>query len=247
MLDKVKDSTSKVKGFISRNKKLILLVLLLLLGFIIYNSIGNGYHKKEIKALEKEIAIVQDQFEEAVAEKERYKDSSELYESVAETNGIMVDALKAKAEEQRKEKEKALAALRNLPKDVIDTFFSNRYANVTKSDIGLEIDKNVGNEIIVELVEKDHLVGELATAENVSNTLTTQVKSLQSSLMFSKAALVQADSAIALKTKQFDLSQQVNDMLKKDLKTAKKKAFWNQFKGAGAGIAAGLVVGLLAK
>jgi len=210
MLDKVKDSTSKVKGFISRNKKLILLVLLLLLGFIIYNSIGNGYHKKEIKALEKEIATVQDQFEEVVAEKERYKDSSELYEFVAETNGIMVDALKAKAEEQRKEKEKALAALRNLPKDVIDTFFSNRYANVAKSDIGL-------------------------------------VKSLQSSLMFSKAALVQADSAIALKTKQFDLSQQVNDMLKKDLKTAKKKAFWNQFKGAGAGIAAGLVVGLLAK
>lgn len=247
MLDKVKDSASTVKGFLSRNKKLILIVLLLLLGFIIYNSMGNGYHKKEIKALEKEIAVVQDQFEEAVAEKERYRDSSELYEFVAETNGIMVEALKIKAEEQRKEKEKALASLRNLSKDVIDTFFINRYANVTKSDTGLEIDKNVGNEIIVELVEKDHLVDELATAENISNTLTTQVKSLESSLMFSKAALVQADSAISLKTKQFDLSQQVNDMLKKDLKTAKKKAFWNQFKGAGIGVAAGLVVGLLAK
>lgn len=247
MLDKVKGTASTVKGFLSRNKKLILIVLLLLLGFIIYNSIGNGYHKKEIKALEKEIAIVQDQFEEAVAEKERYKDSSELYEFVAETNGIMVDALKTKAEEQRKEKEKALAALRNLPKDVIDTFFINRYTNVTKSDIGLEIDKNVGNEIIIELVEKDHLVEELATAENVSNTLTIQVKALENSLMFSKAALVQADSAITLKSKQFDLSRQVNDMLKKDLKTAKKKAFWNQFKGAGVGLAAGLVVGLIAK
>jgi len=247
MLDKVKDSTSKVKQFISRNKKLILLVLLLLLGFIIYNSIGNNYHKKEIKALEKEIEIVQDQFEEAVEEKERYKDSSELYEFAAETSGVMVEALKVKAEQQRKEKEKALAALRDLPKDVIDTFFITRYANVNKSDIGLELDKNVGNEIIVELVEKDHLVEELATAEHTSNTLGVQVKNLQTSLMFSKAALVQADSAITHKSKQFDLSQQTNDMLKKDLKTAKKKAFWNQWKGAGAGIAAGLIVGLLAK
>lgn len=247
MIDKVKQSTSQVKDFILRNKKLILLVLLLLIGFIIYNSIGNSYHKKEIKKLEKEITVIQDQFEEAVAEKERYKDSSELYEFAAETSGIMADALKIKAEEQRKEKEKALAALRNLPKDVIDTFFITRYANVNKSDIGLELDKNVGNEIIIELVEKDHLVEELATAENISNTLGTQIKSLETSLMFSKAALVQADSAILFKSKQFDLSQQVNDMLKKDLKTAKKKAFWNQWKGAGVGIAAGLVVGLLAK
>jgi hypothetical protein len=247
MIDKVKQSTFQVRDFISRNKKLILLVLLLLIGFIIYNSIGNNYHKKEIKKLEEEITVIQDQFEEAVAEKERYKDSSELYEFVAETSGIMVDALKIKAEEQRKEKEKALTALRNLPKDVIDTFFITRYANVTKSDTGLELDKNVGNEIIVELVEKDHLVGELATAENLSNTLSTQVKSLETSLMFSKAALTQADSAITLKSKQFDLSQQVNDMLKKDLKTAKKKAFWNQWKGAGVGVAAGLVVGLIAK
>lgn len=238
---------TKIKEFISKNKKLILLVLLLLLGFILFNSISSGYHKKEIKALEKEIEIVQDQFEEAVAEKERFKDSSLVYEVQAEQASKEADAFKAKAAKERKAKEEALATLRNLPKDVIDTFFINRYVNVPKSDVGLEVDKNVGNEIIVELVEKDHLVGELATAEHLSNTLTTQVKSLESSLMFSKAALVQADSAIAFKSKQFDLSQQVNDLLKKDLKTAKKKAFWNQWKGAGAGIAAGLVVGLLAK
>ena len=102
---------------------------------------------------------------------------------------------------------------------------------------GLELDKNVGNEIIVELVEKDHLVGELATAENLSNTLGVQVKSLESSLMFSKAALSQADSAIALKSKQFEMQQQVSDLLKQDLKTAKNKAFWNKWKGAGVGIA----------
>ena len=238
---------SQVKDFAKENRKTIWLALLLLLGFFIYGSFSNSYHKAEIKELEKEIAVVQDQFEEAFNEKERFRDSSIAYELLAEQAGDEADAFKAKATKERKAKEEALAALRNLPKDVIDTFFINRYANVAKSNVGLEIDQNVGNEIIVELVEKDHLVGELATAENLSNTLTTQVKSLENSLMFSKAALSRADSAIALKSKQFDLSQQVNEYLKKDLKTAKNKAFWNKFKGAGVGVAAGVVVGLLVK
>ena len=238
---------SQVKEFARENRKTVWLALLLLLGFFIYGNFTNNYHKKEIKALETEIAVVQDQFEEAFNEKERFRDSSIAYELLAEQAGDEADAFKAKAAKERKAKEEALAALRNLPKDVIDTFFINRYVNVTKSDIGLEIDKNVGNEIIVELVEKDHLVGELATAENLSNTLGVQVKSLESSLMFSKAALVRADSAIALKSKQFEMQQQVSDLLKQDLKTAKNKAFWNKWKGAGVGIAAGVVVGLLVK
>lgn len=238
---------SQVKDFAKENRKTIWLALLLLLGFFIYGSFSNSYHKTEIKELEKEIAVVQDQFEEAVNEKERFRDSSIAYELLAEQAGDEADAFKAKATKERKAKEEALAALRNLPKDVIDTFFINRYANVAKSNIGLEIDQNVGNEVVIELVEKDHLVGELATAENLSNTLGVQVKSLENSLMFSKAALSRADSAIALKSKQFDLSQQVNEYLKKDLKTAKNKAFWNKFKGAGVGVAAGVVVGLLVK
>jgi len=238
---------NQIKKSVQENKKIVWLALLLLLGFFIYGNFTNNYHKKEIKTLESEIAIVQDQFEEAINEKERFRDSSMAYELLAEQAGEEADAFKAKAAKERKAKEEALATLRNLPKDVIDTFFINRYVNVTKSDIGLEIDKNVGNEIIVELVEKDHLVGELATAENLSNTLGVQVKSLESSLIFSKSALSQADSAIALKSKQFDLSQQVNEYLKKDLKTAKNKAFWNKWKGAGVGIAAGVLVGLLVK
>jgi len=238
---------SQVKDFAKENRKTIWLALLLLLGFFIYGSFTNNYHKAEIKELEKEIAVVQDQFEEAVNEKERFRDSSMAYELAAEQAGAEASAFKAKAAKERKAKEEALATLSNLPKDVIDTFFINRYVSVTKSDIGLELDKNVGNEIIVELVEKDHLVGELATAEHLSNTLGIQVKSLESSLMFSKAALVSADSAIALKSKQFEMQQQVSDLLKKDLKTAKNKAFWNKFKGAGVGVAAGVVVGLLVK
>ena len=238
---------SQVKEFARENKKIVWLALLLLLGFFIYGSFTNNYHKKEIKALENEIAVVQDQFEEAVNEKERFRDSSIAYELLAEQAGDEADVFKAKAAKERKAKEEALAALRNLPKDVIDTFFINRYVNVTKSNVGLEIDQNVGNEVIIELVEKDHLVGELATAENLNNTLGVQVKSLESSLMFSKSALSQADSAIALKSKQFEMQKQVSDLLKQDLKTAKNKAFWNKWKGAGVGVAAGVLVGLLVK
>jgi hypothetical protein len=197
---------NKIVDVIKRNKKLLLLVLLLLLGFFIFNSINTGYHKKEIKLLEKEIAIVQDQFEEAVNEKERYKDSSELYESAAEQLDIMVDALKIKAEQQRKEKEAALAALHNLPKEVIDSFFVKRYDTVTKSGVDLALDQKVGNAVVIELTEKDHLVSELATAEQTNSTLTSQVGALEKSLMFSKAALTSADSAIAFRSKQFELS-----------------------------------------
>jgi len=247
MLNKVKHTTALTKDFIKRNKKLLLLVLLLLLGFFIFNSINTGYHKKEIKALEKEIEIVQDQFEEAVAEKERLKDSSEVYEAEAEQVGEQVAIFKAKAEKLRKEKEAALAILNNLPKEVIDSFFVKRYDTVSKVGVDLALDQNVGNAVIIELTEKDHLIGELATADSTNNALTSQVGSLEKSLMFSKAALTSADSAITLKSKQFEMSQQVNEMLKKDLKTAKKKAFLNQFKGAAVGIAAGVVVGLLVK
>lgn len=235
-----------VLDFITKNKKLIVVVLLIVIALLSYNSC-NKYHKKEIKALEKEIAIVQDQFEEAVAEKERFKDSSEVYEAQAEQAEKEVIIFKTKAEQQRKAKEEALAALNNLPKEVIDSFFVKRYDTISKVGVDLALDQNVGNVIVIELTEKDHLVGELATSKQENSALTSQVSSLQSSLLFSKAALAQADSAITFRSKQFELSQQVSEKLKKDLSTAKKKAFWNKWKGAGVGIAAGLAVGLLAK
>jgi len=246
---------NQVKKSVQENKKIVWLILLLLLGFFIYGYFINNYHKKEIKALKSEITIVQDQFEEAINEKERFKDSSIIYELLAEQAKDDVNIFKAKAAKERKAKEEALAALYNLPKDVIDTFFINRYINIAKSDIGLEIDKNTGNEIIIELVEKDHLVNKLATTENLNNTLDAQVKVLENSLIFSKTSLSHADSAINYKTKQFELSQQANNLLvgelfilKKDLKIAKSKVFWNKFiKGAGVSIAASILVSLLSK
>lgn len=244
--EKVEEKIEAVKSFKNNNKKLILIAGIFLLGFLIYGTFNNKYHKKEIKTLEKEISVIQEKFEAAVEEKERLKDSSEVYENLAEQAGIEADKFRNKAAKEKKDKEAALAALQNLPKDVIDTFFIKRYAEVPKSDIGLELDKNVGNAIVVELVEKDHLVGQLQTAENLTSSLTTQVGTLQTSLNFSKSALVSADSAIAAKSKQFELQQKVSDLLKEDLKTAKKKAFWNKIKGTTVGLAVGLAVGIIA-
>ena len=42
------------------------------------------------------------------------------------------------------------------------------------------------------------------------------------------------------------LQQQVSDLLKQDLKTAKKKAFWNKLKGTAVGIVVGFTVGIIA-
>jgi hypothetical protein len=77
-------------------------------------------------------------------------------------------------------------------------------------------------------------------------SLTSQVNTLKTSLNFSKLALVSADSAIVARSKQFELQQQVSNLLKEDLKTAKKKAFWNKIKGTAVGVVVGLTVGLIA-
>ena len=243
---KVEKQIEVVQKFKNNNIKLLVVAALFILAFLLYGTFSNNYHKKEIKALENEIGIVQKKFDAAIEEKEKLKDSSEVYENLAEEAGIEADKFKAKAAKEKKDKEAALAALQNLPKDVIDTFFIKRYAEVPKSDIGLEIDKSVGNAIVIELVEKDHLVGQLATSENLATSLTSQVNTLKTSLNFSKLALVSADSAIISRSKQFELQQQVSNLLKEDLKTAKKKAFWNKIKGTAVGVVVGLTVGLIA-
>lgn len=236
-----------IKEFFSNHSKTLFVVLVLLLAFLIFNSISTQYHSREMKALRAQLKTKEKEFQEAVKEKVKFQDSSAYYESAAEKSGLEASIHKAKAEKERREKEAALAAMRNLPKEVIDSFFVKRYSKVPKSNVKLKIDRNVGNEIVVELVEKDHMEEELSSKLQENTALYAQVTSLESSLKFSKTALVQADSAITIRTQQLKTSKDLNDLLKKDLKTAKNKAFWNQFKGAGVGIAAGMIIGLLAK
>ena len=243
----MKKQLEKAKKFSTVNKKLLLITLGLILGFIAYNSINTKYHKKEIKVLEQVIEQKEEQFQEVVAEKEKIQDSSNYFEELAYQFDEKVEESKAKAERLRKEKQAILDALRDLPIDVIDSFFVKRYANVTPAYIGLEIDQNVGNEIVVELVEKDHLVQEVAVEKETNTLLTGQVDTLKISLDYSKLALYKADSAIAIRNNQLKISNDLIDLLNKDLKTAKRKAFWNNFKGVAIGIAAGVTVGILAK
>lgn len=244
--NKLEKNIQIVQGFKSNNTKLLVVASIFILGFLLYGIFNNNYHKKEIKALEKEIGAIQKRFDVAVKDKERFKDSSEVYEDLAEQEALKAEHFRTRAESEKRSKQAALAALQNLSKDVIDTFFVERYAAISKSDIGLELDKNVGNAIVIELVEKDHLEDQLTTYENLSTTLTSQVNNLQTALSFSKSALVSADSAIEAKSKQFELQQEVSNLLKDDLKKAKKKAFWDKIKGTAIGVAVGLAVGLIA-
>jgi cell division protein FtsB len=243
----MKQQLEKAKKFSTVNKKLLLITLGLILGFIAYNSINTKYHKKEIKVLEQVIEQKEEQFQEVVAEKEKLQDSSNYFEELAYQFDEKVEESKAKAERLRKEKQAILDALRDLPIDVIDSFFVKRYADITPAYIGLEIDQNVGNEIVVELVEKDHLVQEVAAEKETNTLLTGQVDTLKISLDYSKLVLYKADSAMAIRNNQLKVSKDLIDLLNKDLKTAKRKAFWNNFKGVAIGIAAGVTVGILAK
>ena len=240
----MKKQLEKAKKFSTVNKKLLLITLGLILGFIAYNSFNTKYHKKEIKVLEQVIKQKEKQFQEVIAEKEKLQDSSNYFEELAYQFDEKVEESKAKVEKLRKEKEAALATLRNLPKDVIDSFFIKRYADITPAYVGLEIDQNVGNEIVVELVEKDHLVQEIAAEKEINDLLTGQVDTLKISLDYSKLSLSKADSAIVIRNDQLKISKDLNDILKKDLKTAKRKAFWNQIKFTiiGAGAASALIV-----
>lgn len=236
-----------VKNFVSKNKIALIIIVAILLIFLLLGLFGDKYHKKEIKVLEKQIAEKEVQFQEVIKEKEKLQDSSEYYEAAAYKADLAVARVKAKAEKLRKEKEEALAALNNLPKDVIDSFFVKRYVHVEKIGVDLALDQNVGNEVVKELTEKDFLVTEVNIEKDQNKLLSGQVDTLKVSLNFNKAALNKADSAIKIRTQQLQISKDLVDLLKQDLKTAKRKAFWGRVKGVGVGVAAGIVVGVLVK
>lgn len=238
---------NKILDIVKKNKKPLLIIVAILLAFLLYNSVNTKFHKKEIKVLKDQIEQKEEEFKEVVAEKERLQDSSEFYEAAAYKADVAVAQAKAKAEKLRKEKEAALAALNNLPKDVIDSFFVKRYAHVEKIGVDLALDQKVGNEVVKELTEKDYLVNEVVLEKDQNKLLSGQVDTLKLSLNFSKAALTKADSAISIRTQQLQISKDLINILEKDLKTAKKKAFWGRVKGVGIGVAAGVIISIIAK
>ena len=238
---------NNVLNIIKKNKTPLLIIAAILLAFILYNNTNTEYHKKEIKVLKHQIEEKEEQFQEVIAEKERLQDSSEFYEVAAYKADAAVIQIKIKAEKLRKEKEEALAALNNLPKDVIDSFFVKRYVHVEKIGVDLALDQNVGNEVVKELTEKDFLVTEVIIEKDQNKLLNGQVDTLKVALNFNKSALNKADSAIKIRNQQLQISKDLVSILENDLKTAKKKAFWGRIKGVGIGVAAGIVIGVITK
>jgi cell division protein FtsB len=228
--------------FITRNRKLLVTILVVLLSYIIYSTFNSKYQTKEIKKLEKQIEVKEELFQNAIKEKERLKDSSEFYEGIANSLDELVEKQTDQIENLRYEKNAALKKVRD-----VDAFLKERYAHVEKAGSSILVDKNDSKEIVNELVEKDFLVQEVALLNTKTVTLSEQVSTLRTSLDFSKLALQQADTAIVRRSEQLEISLNINKMLKEDLNKARKKAFWNNIKGIAIGVGAGFVAGSLAK
>ena len=109
-MKQVEKQVEVVREFKNNNKKLLIIAGLIIFGFLIYGTFNNNYHAKKIKALETEIGVVQKKFEAAVEEKEKLRDSSLSYETLADQAGAEADKFRAKAETEKRAKELALLA-----------------------------------------------------------------------------------------------------------------------------------------
>jgi hypothetical protein len=235
-----------IKRSLNANKNVLIAIAVVLIGSVIYNSFNTTYHAKEIDVLKDSIALKEKEVQVVLGEKEKYQDSSAHFEQVALQYDHKLVEVKHKVEVLKQQKADALHALNDIPKDVIDSFFVKRYAHVQKVDVDLDLDVKVGNAIVKELTEKDFLIGEVTLLTDQTKTLTTQVDTLRASLSYSKQATGKADIALKLRSQQLNMSENINKLLEKDLKTAKRKAFWGNIKGIILGLAAGITVGVIA-
>lgn len=230
--------------FISKNKKLLIIVLVCVLVYIIYNTFNVKYNK-EIITLKEQIIQKNKQVEEILIEKQKLQDSSIFYEKAALKDDQKLIEIKQQVITLQKEKKAVLNTLNNLSKEVIDSFFHKRYIETKKVGTNISLDKNVGNEIVKELTEKDFLMIEIDLSNNKNGILTNQVYTLKTSLNFSKQALMKADTVTNIKTQQLQISQNINQLLEKNLKKAKRKAFWANIKGTAVGVIAVIIVNSL--
>lgn len=233
---------NKIISFLKNNWKLISIVGGILIVFIIFNSVNNGYHRQEIKSLQSQIEFKEKKYNKTLDTLKIYKDSSKYYKEIAYSKDIRIYNLEAKVKIIQKEKEAVLSLLNNLSLGEIENFFNKRYYNIPKSNIKLGLDKNMGNEVVKELIEKDYITQEYSISKEINNTLKGQVDTLKTSLGYSEKALIQADTALNIRSQQLKLANDMNKLFKEDLKKAKRKSFWNTVKGIGVGLVTGITV-----
>lgn len=229
-------------------KNVVFLIIIAVIIYFIYGYSNGNYHSdSELDSLKNQIALKETLFQNAIKDKEKLQDSSNYFEQVALQYDHKVDQVKHNLYVLTQEKNNALNALNNLPKATVDSFLIKRYAHVNKHGINIIIDKNIGNEIAKEVIEKDFLNNEVNLLNTKSNLLTNQVDTLKTSLSYSKQALIKADTALKIRSQQLTVSKELNSKLEKDLKIAKRKAYWGTIKGTIVGFTLGVAVGVVAK
>ena len=224
--------------FFNKKKTLLLVVFGLLLAYVTYNSFSGDYHKKEIKILDTQLEELEGKAEKAIIESKVYRDSSYYYETIAEKLDKVIEDQNSQITNLQAQKN---AALRKV-KDV-DAFLKERYIDVKKAKSNIVVDKNDGKAIVDELIQKDFLVQEVQLLNISRDTLNSKISLLEYSLDFSKDEALKLNSALNIRNQEYILQEDLTKTLKLDLKTAKKKSFWNTVKGIGIGIGAGVVIG----
>jgi len=229
---------SEFLGFINRIKKTLVIVGTVIIAYTVYNSTQAKYHKKEIKQLESKISDTEKLYNSAVLEIQKFRDSVLRLERTSRRLDSTILVQNARITVLQSEKARALRKVRD-----IEQFLKQRYAHVEKANDNIVVDKNDSKEIVSELIEKDYLVQEVALLNENKDTLTSQVNILKISLDFSKQETSAINSALEVKTQENDLQKELNALLEKDLKKAKRRNFWNTVKGIGVGVGAGMVIG----
>ena len=235
----------KIIEFFKRNRNILIAITICLAAFITYNSFNVKYHRKEIKDLTEQITEKQKLIDKIEIEKKTFQDSAIFFKNKALLSDKKINELNFKIVIVGKERDAALKQLENMSGEGINSFLVKRYVEVPKSGIDLQVDKNVGNKIVRELVEKDYLVEEIGLTKQSNSLLIGQVDTLKKSINYFEQSLSKAEEEIKLYIEQFQTSDDINKILKQDLKKAKRKVFWSSVESAVVGIGAGIAIGVL--
>lgn len=235
----------KIIEFFKRNRNVLIAITICLAAFITYNSFNIKYHRKEVKNLTEQIIEKQKLIDKIEIEKKTFQDSAIFFKNKALLSDKKINELNFKIVIVGKERDAALKQLENMSGEGINSFLVERYVEVPKSGIDLQVDKNVGNKIVRELVEKDYLVEEIGLTKQSNSLLIGQVDTLKKSINYFEQSLSKAEEEIKLYIEQFETSEEINKLLKQDLKKAKRKVFWSSVESAVVGIGAGIAIGVL--
>ena len=236
---------NKIIGFLKTNKNVLIAITICLAAFITFNTFSVQYHRKEIKALTTQMADKQKLIDKTIAEKKIFQDSALWFKNRALLSDKKIADLNIKIIIVAKERDAAIKQLENMSSEGINSFIAKRYYEVPKSGIDLQVDKNVGNKIVIELVEKDYLTEEVGLVKQSNILLSGQVDTLKTSIGYFEQSLAKADSALAMQIQQLQTSEDINKLLKQDLKKAKRKVFWGAVESAAVGVGTGILIGVL--